>query len=178
MNDEVLKNCRCGGIANIQSDCGSTTSLYQVYCEKCSNRTKWLSRNDAIIEWNYYVFKGSVTNNRSETVVKDYIDEINLKLGKKLFVYEYSPLYDSVIITYTLNPSYSVTINPELLHYDHTHEIIKDLINTLLKNVVKGIKEQSKLFEDFLDNNIKPCEGCNQVPTIKCLKNRLETGNC
>ena len=24
----------------------------------------------------------------------------------------------------------------------------------------------------------KPCEGCNQTPTVKCLKSRLETGNC
>lgn len=28
------------------------------------------------------------------------------------------------------------------------------------------------------DNHIKPCKGCNQVPTVKCLKSRLETGNC
>ncbi len=28
------------------------------------------------------------------------------------------------------------------------------------------------------DKPIDPCEGCNQVPTIKCLKSRLETGNC
>jgi len=28
------------------------------------------------------------------------------------------------------------------------------------------------------DKPINPCEGCNQVPTIKCLKSRLEIGNC
>lgn len=44
--------------------------------------------------------------------------------------------------------------------------------------------EMEKDFLDQLQNKssnsdyAKPCDGCNQIPTIKCLKSRLETGNC
>ena len=45
-----LRKCKICGSSNIVLR-RDASKAFQVYCEKCGNRTKWQKKTEAVIEW-------------------------------------------------------------------------------------------------------------------------------